>query len=297
MIHVHVDHVSKSYNDVEAVRDATFDVGGGGILALLGPNGAGKTTLIRMMMGILRPDKGRIDFNGFDSSDVANHVGYLPEERGLYKRQRVLEVLEYFGSLKGLGIADARTRARSYLERLGLADVEQKKIEALSKGMQQKVQIIATLLHGPLLVVLDEPMSGLDPVNARLVRDLILEEKQQGRAIMLSTHQMFHAEALADTIVMINHGRIVLNDARTRIQQQYSEGAVLLDRHTRTDDLAVVATREDAGDHVKVRLRSGATPKDLMAELVARDRVCEHFEVATTPLEDIFIQLVKETPA
>ncbi len=168
------------------------------------------------------------------------------------------------------------------------------KVEALSKGMQQRVQIIATLLHQPDLLVLDEPLSGLDPVNARLVQDIIREERDRGSAVLLSTHQMYHAEALADHIVMINHGRLVLNGRRTDIQREYSEGAVLLDPRTMTVDLGLVERTEPMGDHVKVVLRPGTTPKELMAALVQRDRVCEHFEIAVTPLEDVFIRIVEE---
>jgi ABC-2 type transport system ATP-binding protein len=294
MADVRLEHVHKAYSGVIAVDDATFDVRGGEITALLGPNGAGKTSLIRMIMGITHPDRGTITYSGAAPTSASRHrIGYLPEERGLYRRQRVIQVLEYFGCLKGLSVAGARERARKLLVRLDLGDVAEKKVEALSKGMQQKVQIIGTILHEPDLVILDEPMSGLDPVNARLIIELIREERAKGHAVLLSTHQMVHAEALADSLVMINQGRIVLNGRRAEIQRRFSDGAVLIDRATSVEGMRTVARWELAGEHVRVTLAAGATPKTFLAEMLAADRVCHHFEQAVTPLEDIFIQLVE----
>ncbi len=295
MLAVQVDHVSKSYDGKDAVRDVTLSVPAGRVLALLGPNGAGKTSLIRMMMGITEPDRGTITFNGLPrTADLPNRIGYLPEERGLYRKQKVMEVLEYFAALKGVAPADARTRAMRYLERFDLADCADKKVETLSKGMQQKVQLIATLVHEPELIVLDEPMSGLDPVNTRLVKDAIREHRREGRAIILSTHQMFHAETLADDVVMINHGRVVLDGAVAEVRRQYSEDAVIVDSGTDVSGLSTVAEAAPLGEHKKVRLQSGMTPRDFMADLAAQRRECRSFEVAMTPLEDIFIQIVKE---
>lgn len=295
MLAVQIDHVSKSYEGKDAVRDVSFGIPGGRVLALLGPNGAGKTSLIRMMMGITEPDSGTITFAGHERTpDLPNRIGYLPEERGLYRKQRVMEVLEYFAALKGVSPADARQRATRYLERFDLADCAEKKIEMLSKGMQQKVQLIATLLHEPELIVLDEPMSGLDPMNTRLVKDVIREQRDAGCAVILSTHQMFHAETLADDVVMINNGRIVLDGTIHDVRRQYSEDAVVVDAATDLRDLPTVATTTALGEHMKVCLQTGKTPRDFMADLAAHGRDCQRFEVALTPLEDIFIQLVKE---
>ncbi len=296
MTDVRLEHVRKTYNGVTAVEDATFDIRGGVITALLGPNGAGKTSLIRMIMGITHPDGGSITYSGAaptSASASRNRIGYLPEERGLYRRQRVIEVLEYFGCLKGLTAADARSRARRLLERLELGDVAEKRVEALSKGMQQKVQIIGTILHEPDLIILDEPMSGLDPVNARLITELIREERGKGHAVLLSTHQMTHAEALADHLVMIHHGRLVLNGTRLDIQRRFSEGAVLVDRATPVDGLRTVARAEPTGEHLRIILSDGATPKAFLVELLAADRMCHSFELSITPLEDIFIRVVE----
>lgn len=295
MLAVSIDHVSKSYEGKDAVRDVSFTVPAGRVLALLGPNGAGKTSLIRMMMGITEPDSGTITFEGkARTADLPNRIGYLPEERGLYRKQRVMEVLEYFAALKGVGAVDARRRALGHLERFDLADCADKKVEALSKGMQQKVQLIATLLHEPELIVLDEPMSGLDPVNTRLVKDAIREQCAAGRAVILSTHQMFHAETLADDVVMINHGRVVLDGAIGDVRRQYSEDAVIVDAATNVDGLPCVDSVAPLGEHLKVRLRLGKSPRDLMGDLGSHGRDCQRFEVAMTPLEDIFIQIVKE---
>ncbi len=298
MLSVEISHVSKSYAGKDAVRDVSVSIPDGKVLALLGPNGAGKTSLIRMMMGITEPDSGTILFSGRPrSSDLPNRIGYLPEERGLYRKQRVIEVLEYFAALKGVTSADARQRATRYLERFELADCAQKKIESLSKGMQQKVQLIATLLHEPELLVLDEPMSGLDPVNTRVVMDVIREQRDAGRAVILSTHQMFHAETLAQNVVMIHNGRVVLDGAIGDVRRRYSEDAVMVDGATDLHGLATVAEAVAIGDHLKVRLQPASSPREFMAELVAAGRTCQRFEVALTPLEDIFIQLVKETRA
>ncbi|HJQ97533.1 MAG TPA: ATP-binding cassette domain-containing protein, partial [Candidatus Polarisedimenticolaceae bacterium] len=200
--------VVKAFGDFRAVDEVTFDIPAGGIFGLLGPNGAGKSTTIRMIMDIIRPDTGTITVLGKPAQEnVRNHVGYLPEERGLYKKMKVLDVLEFQGSLKGKTPKDARAEAKTWLEKLEIADWADKKVEELSKGMQQKVQILSTLLHDPDLIVMDEPFSGLDPVNVRLVKDLLDVMKTAGKIVILSSHQMALVEALCDRIALIDHGR------------------------------------------------------------------------------------------
>src|SRR5262245_12558502 len=217
-----IEDVVKSYEAKVAVDRVSFAVEGGEVFGLLGPNGAGKSTLIRMTMDILRPDSGRILVNGRPSTE-ADHdrVGYLPEERGLYRKHKVIDVLDYFGRLKGMG-NDVRAKAQAALDRVGLGEWAKKRVDALSKGMQQKVQIVGTLLHDPEVVILDEPFTGLDPVNARMVKAIILDLKREGRLVVLSTHQMDQVEELCDRIVMIDRGRRVLYGTVREIKKRYA---------------------------------------------------------------------------
>jgi ABC-2 type transport system ATP-binding protein len=217
------ENVVKAYDGKVAVDGVSFEVGGGEIFGLLGPNGAGKSTFIRMAMDILRPDAGRILINDRPSID-ADHdrVGYLPEERGLYRKQKVIDVLDYFARLKGMKGPEVRKKALAALESVGLGEWAKKRVDALSKGMQQKVQLVGTLLHDPELVVLDEPFSGLDPLNARTVKEIIQGLKRGGRVVILSTHQMDQVEELCDRIVMIDRGRRVLYGTVREIKKDYA---------------------------------------------------------------------------
>src|SRR5262245_58478770 len=200
-------NLKKSYGNTEALRGVSFDVPAGEVFGLLGPNGAGKTTLIRILMDIIRPDSGSITlFGRTHTADGLDDVTYLPEERGLYIKHRVIDVLTYFGTLKGLARREARDRSKSWLERMGLGETASWRVSRLSKGMSQKVQVAATLLPKPKLCVLDEPFSGLDPVNVRLVQDLIAERRQAGMTTILSTHQMNLVDALCDRVALIDHG-------------------------------------------------------------------------------------------
>ncbi len=208
-----VEHIHKRYLTTHAVNDVSFHVGSDEIVALLGPNGAGKTSTVRMLIGLTEPDEGRITYHslqGAQSRIVAGEMGYLPEERGLYPDQKILDVLVYFGELRGLRRKAARDAAGHWLERFQLADRSKEKVSALSKGNQQKVQLIAALLHKPRMVVLDEPFSGLDPVNQEMVLDLLRELRKEGLTILLSAHQMALIERLADRILLMNRGRCVL---------------------------------------------------------------------------------------
>src|SRR5689334_2839349 len=196
---IRVENVNKSYGDFQAVQDLSFEVFPGEIFAMLGPNGAGKSTTIRMILDIIRPDKGRIEILGQQINDaLKNRIGYLPEERGLYRNVRVLDMMVYLGTLKGLSTGEARKRSLAMLERLDLAEHAKKKVSELSKGMQQKVQFAVTVLHDPDLIIIDEPFSGLDPVNTLVVQDLLLDFKKRGKAVVMSTHDMPQVEELAE---------------------------------------------------------------------------------------------------
>src|SRR5438093_1201835 len=227
MVPIRVEHVSKRFDRTLALDDVSFDIGAGEIFGLLGPNGAGKTTIIRTILDLIRPDAGRVEILGhaFTAAD-RNRIGYLPEERGLYPRQKVGAVLEYLGALKGMAAVTARAEARRWLERLDLADAAEQKVEQLSKGNQQKVQIAATFIAAPSIIVLDEPLSGLDPVGARVVNRIIRERAAAGQTILLSTHQMGMVEALCTRVFMIARGRQVLYGGLRDIIRDHSTDSV-----------------------------------------------------------------------
>ncbi|MEP6472469.1 MAG: ATP-binding cassette domain-containing protein, partial [Gemmatimonadota bacterium] len=217
---VRLEHVTKRFAGHTAVNDLNLEVYPGGIFGLLGPNGAGKSTSIRMMMNILTPDEGTITLFGVPGTgrELAHRVGYLPEERGLYKKMKVLDHLIFFGEIRNLSRADARKRATAWLERLGLNDWTMRKVEDLSKGMQQKVQFIGALIHEPELVILDEPFSGLDPVNAQVMKDVVVEIARSGRTVLFSTHQMEQAEKMCDRVAIIARGEKVLDGLLSEIK-------------------------------------------------------------------------------
>ncbi len=297
-----IENVVKAYDTKIAVDQVSFEVNGGEVFGLLGPNGAGKSTLIRMAMDILRPDSGRILVNGRPSTD-ADHdkVGYLPEERGLYRKQKVIDVLDYFGRLKGMTGPDVKSKAHAALERVGLAEWAKKRVDALSKGMQQKVQIVGTLLHDPEVVILDEPFAGLDPVNARMVKEIILALKREGRLVVLSTHQMDQAEELCDRIVMIDRGRRVLYGTLREIKKHYAEeiqgaagrgNVVLVDGEGEFDKLDGVLTSSPVGGAVRLTLSPELRPERFLEAAIAAGMTIARFEAAPTPLEEIFVHVV-----
>jgi ABC-2 type transport system ATP-binding protein len=288
------ESIEKYYNGVRAVDGVSFEVRGGEIFGLLGPNGAGKTTLIRILMDILRPDAGRILIDGQPTWQAdKDRIGYLPEERGLYRKQRVLDVLVYFGMLKGMTRSHAKERARAALERADLLDRSIRKVEELSKGMQQKVQILATLLHDPDLVVLDEPFSGLDPMNVRLLKETLEALKTAGKIVILSTHQMAQVEALCDRIAMLDRGRLVLYGALREIRRSYSGNAVLVAGVGPWASFACVRTAEPAGNRTRLVLRDGCGAREFLAQAAEAGVVPEGYETAEMPLEEIFVQVVE----
>jgi len=293
------DDVRKSYGDMVALRGVSFEVRPAEVFGLLGPNGAGKTTLIRILMDILRADGGTIRL--FDEPRRREHldrVGYLPEERGLYTKQPVLEVMTYFGALKGLARSEARRRASEWLERIGLAETAKWRVERLSKGMSQKVQIAATLLADPEIVVLDEPRSGLDPVNARLVDDLIRERRERGRTTILSTHQMSQVETLCDRVALIDHGRLMVYGAVQEVRERYSLPEVRVHAAVRPPTVPGVAeVIAEANGSYRMTLSGGRDAADVLGDLVAAGVRVERFEKVLTPMEDIFVRVVGQGAA
>jgi ABC-2 type transport system ATP-binding protein len=290
---IRVDHVSKRFDRTVALDDVSLEIGQGEIFGLVGPNGAGKTTLIRTMLDIIKPDSGRVDIFGrtFQAAD-RNRVGYLPEERGLYPRQEVGNVLEYLGSLKGMAPAAARAEGDRWLARFDLADAATKKVEQLSKGNQQKVQIAATLLSRPTIAILDEPMSGLDPVSARVANSVIREYAADGHTIVLSTHQMGLVESLCTRVFMINHGRSVLYGNLRDIKREYSTNAIRVLSNAAYESCPLVTRVERPHapeEAAAVYLRDVESGDAFLRWLVASGARVERFERMDTPLEEIFV--------
>jgi ABC-2 type transport system ATP-binding protein len=292
---VELDGVRKSYGDFVAVDTLSFAIAPGTIYGLLGPNGAGKTSSLRMMLGITLPDSGLVRMFGepFTRRHL-KHVGYLPEERGLYKKMKIGEQLAFLGEVRGLSAAEATRRAAAWCERLEISDWIDKKVEELSKGMQQKIQFIAALLHDPDLIIMDEPFAGLDPVNATALKDVLVELKGKGRTILFSTHRMDQVEKLCDSICLIDRGRSVLEGelkqikgrhGRNNIQIQYEGSGEFLRRSP------LVERFNDYGNYVEVRLRSGADSQELLRTVSAHVRVTR-FELMEPSLEEIFIAAV-----
>ncbi|MDX1614146.1 MAG: ATP-binding cassette domain-containing protein [Candidatus Promineifilaceae bacterium] len=293
---VDVQNVSKRFGDVQAVADVSFAVEPGEIFGLLGPNGAGKTTTIRMMLDIFKADSGVVRiFGGKLNLAKKRRIGYLPEERGLYKDQKLESTLIYLASLKGLSEQKARQRLGAWLERLDLAEHRHKKVQELSRGMQQKAQIIATLIHEPDLIVIDEPFSGLDPVNTRLVKTIFEEQRVAGRSIIMSTHQMYQVEALCNRIVLINDGRTVLYGQVDQIKRNFAGNAVSIRGHGNFEDVpGVLETRRHNGAW-QLALAVGTDPQSVLRHLAERESVkIERFELAEPTLDDIFISVVQD---
>ena len=285
----------KSFADVTAVRDVSLAVNPGEILGLLGPNGAGKTTTIRAVMGIVAPDAGDVRIHGRPPTiELRRRIGYLPEERGLHRGVRTLDAVEYLGRLKGLGRAQARYRAESWLGRLDLGDATSRKTDELSRGMAQKAQIAATLLTDPDILILDEPTQNLDPINVKLLLDIIRERRDAGAAIVISTHVMSQVEDLADRIYLIADGRGVVEGRVADVRRAYAPNAVRFVSPDRVTDLPGVAElRDEDGAHYAV-LDEGVAPEAVLRELVQRGVRIDRFERALASLDDVFIQAVRE---
>ncbi|HEV2021862.1 MAG TPA: ATP-binding cassette domain-containing protein [Terriglobales bacterium] len=298
---VQLEKVRKTYGDFVAVDDLSFSIAQGAIYGLLGPNGAGKTSTLRMMIGITAPDSGTVSLFGepFRRSHLSR-VGYLPEERGLYKKMKVLEHLVFLAELHGLSAGEARRRALSWAERMEIAAWLPKKVEELSKGMQQKIQFIAALLHEPEFIIMDEPFGGLDPVNATLLKDVLLDLKKQGRTILFSTHRMDQVEKLCDSICLIDRGHPVLAGELKQIKAGYGKNHVQIEYEgdgafLRQQD-GLVESFNDYGNHVELRLKKGADAQELLRAAAARCRI-RRFELSEPSLEEIFIDVVGKTDA
>jgi ABC-2 type transport system ATP-binding protein len=292
---VEVSHLAKRFGNTEAVVDVSFVTEPGEVFGLLGPNGAGKTTTIRMMLDIFKPDSGTVSvFGGPLDLAKKRRIGYMPEDRGLYKDQKLEPTLVYLATLKGLDQKTARQRLSGWLERLDLAEHRQKKVQELSRGMQQKAQIIATLLHDPELIVVDEPFAGLDPVNTRLVKEIFEEQRQAGKSIIMSTHQMFQVEALCNRIVLIDQGRTVLYGAVSEVKRNFAGNAITLEGQGDFSDIpGVLETRRFNNGTWHLALEIGADPQAVFRVLAARDEVrVERFELAEPSLDDIFVTVV-----
>jgi ABC-2 type transport system ATP-binding protein len=292
------DSLSKSYGNTPALQGVSFDVPPGEIFGLLGPNGAGKSTLIRILMDIIRPDAGEVRVFGHSRTrEDLDRLGYLPEERGLYTKLRVCDVMTYFGALKGLSRADARRRAFEWLEKVDLSHVASWKIERLSKGMSQKVQIAATLLSDPEVCVMDEPTTGLDPLNVRLVQDLLIERRRNGRTTILSTHQMNQVEAFCDRVALIHRGRLMVYGTVDDVRRRYSRPEVRVDVHGPLPAIAQTTSAVQGSDGAwRITTEQGSQPSELLRVLVNAGAVIHRFEPLLAPMEDIFLSVVTEVP-
>ena len=293
-----LERINKSFGEFRAVSDLSLQVRPGRVFGLIGPNGAGKTTTIRMIVNITVPDSGTIELFGQRmNTALQDRIGYLPEERGLYKRMKVGEQLRFFAELKDLRGAEANKRIDAWLGKLELSAWKDKRSKELSKGMQQKVQFITAVIHDPDLVILDEPFSGLDPVNVDLMKDTILEQKAAGKTIILSTHQMEIAEKLCDDVCMINRSRKVLDGKLREIRRSFSRNAVALQFEGGDgllNDPELVANIRQDGDDTEVLLVLGANPQKLLQRLVNSGVNVRKFELVEPTLHDIFIEKVKE---
>lgn len=291
---VEVTHLTKSFGSVKAVDDVSFQVENGEIFGLLGPNGAGKTTMIRLILDIFKPNQGQVSILGGPMTEAKKErIGYMPEERGLYQDIPLERCLVYLGTLKGLSADEVKKRSSEYLERFDLAEHRHKKVKELSKGMQQKAQIIATILHQPELLIIDEPFSGLDPVNTRMVKSLLLDLHRQGVTIIMSTHQMHQVEEMCDRILLVNHGQVVLYGDLPQIRRRYSGHAVLVETNQALPKLDGIEAIEPHNSANLLTLSPGFDPQMVLHQLVAHNISLERFEIATPTLDEIFIQVVQ----
>jgi ABC-2 type transport system ATP-binding protein len=289
-------NISKHFATTRAVDDLSFQVRSGEIFAMLGPNGAGKTTTIRIALDILKPDQGTINVLGGPLTQATkDRIGYLPEERGLYRNITVLDCLTYLGALKGMDPKAAKRRAEELLDRVDLGPNKLQKVSELSRGMQQKAQFAATILHDPDLVIIDEPFSGLDPVNTRLIKEMIYEMKAQGKTVIMSTHMMHQVEEMADRLLMMDEGRRVLYGPVHQVREQFAMDAVYIDGQGDWSSLPGVARVRVEDKETELFLKDGVTPEDLLAQLVGNPAYhVTRFEVAVPALDDIFVTVVNK---
>jgi len=293
MLSVEVNHVTKTYGNRAVVDDVSFTVNQGEILGLIGPNGAGKTTTIRMIMDIIKPDSGDIKILGEKLNETSkNSIGYLPEERGLYRKVNVIDSIIYFASLKGIDVQTARKRADELLKRVDMLAHKNKKIEELSRGMGQIIQVIVTVIHDPKLIILDEPTAGLDPVNAQLLKDMMLELRNQGKSVIMSTHRMNEIEEMCDRILMINRGQVVLYGGLTEIKSKFRNNSVIVECEGELGEIEGVVKRNQQKRAIELVLGATTTPQQLLERLIKKGITVNRFELSTPSLNEIFIEVV-----
>ena len=298
---VALERVCKAFDHFVAVEDLSLTIGPGSVYGLLGPNGAGKTTTLRMILDILAPDSGKVRLFGepFERRHL-HRVGYLPEERGLYKKMKIRDHLVYLAQLHGVEAARADRQAAHWCERMALAEWMPRKVEELSKGMQQKVQFIAALLHDPDFIILDEPFAGMDPVNTALIKDAILDLKAAGKTVLFSTHRMDQVEKLCDSICLVNRGRALLQGELKQIKAAHGKNTVQINYEGDGEFLegnGFVESFNDYGNYAEVRLQPGADPQELLRRVAAGGSRVSRFELVEPSLEQIFIDAVRHSDA
>jgi len=299
MVTIEVESISKTFNSRRVVNDVSFSVESGEIFGLLGPNGAGKTTIIRIILDIFKPDAGSVTvLGGVIDTNKLDRIGYLPEERGLYQETRLEETLVYLATLKGLSKKEAQRRVTDFLEKFGLAEHKRKKLKELSKGMQQKAQLIATLVHRPEVIIIDEPFSALDPINTQMVKDLLREETQRGTTVVMCSHQMHQVQELCDRVVLIHQGQVMLYGSVAEVRRQFTGREVLVSPMTEFPEVlpGVEAVRKVNGG-VHLTLSKEVSPQQLLRWLMEKNVAIEHFQTLMPSLDEIFIQIVKNAKA
>jgi ABC-2 type transport system ATP-binding protein len=289
-----VSKVSKSFGTIKAVDNLSFDVSTGTIFGLLGPNGAGKTTTIRLILDILKPDFGQITILGNQMDErLKDKIGYMPEERGLYQDLTLERALIYLAQLKGVSPSTAQEDLMLYLEHFNLVEYRKKKVKELSRGMQQKAQMIATLLHNPKLIVVDEPFSGLDPLNTQLVKTALLEKRENGSTIILSTHQLNQVEEICERILLMNNGKEVLHGNLENIRYEYSGHSVSVKTGDRIPDIPGILSVEQINSLQRINLEENISPQEFLKSLIKMDIHLESYQIAVPTLDEIFIRVVK----
>jgi ABC-2 type transport system ATP-binding protein len=291
---IEVHHLSKSFGQVKAVQDLSFTVEHGEIFGLLGSNGAGKTTTIRMILDLIKPDDGDVCVLGGDfDEETKRRVGYLPEERGLYQDMKTWDLLLYLGQLKGLSLREVKVRAERYLKQVGLWDARGVKVEALSRGMGQKAQFVAAAQHEPDLVIIDEPFSGLDPVNTQIIRELIYGMRDRGAAVVMSTHQMHQVEEMCERILLVDRGRSMLYGDLDEIRERFSTNAMDVTLQGEIGTVPGVQAMTRTPDGYRLELAQDTAPEDVLRTLVNLPDVrVQRFERVRTSLDEIFVRVV-----
>ncbi len=292
MATVSVQHLHKSYDSVEAVKDVTFSVDPGEILGLIGPNGAGKSTTVKIILDFMKPDSGEVRLFGEPMSEATkNRIGYLPEDKGLYKDLTAIDCILYLASLKGMDKATAKARADELLQQTGMLDSKKKKIKHMSKGMGQMIQFIVTIIHDPELLIMDEPFSGLDPVNTELMKNMIAEFRDQGKAVILSTHQMNQVEELCDRVLMINRGEEVLYGDLKEVKSRFRKHSVQVSVDGELGDLTGVTERRPNKEGVELILAEDTSPQAVLDQIRGEGLAINRFEITIPSLHTIFLHM------